>query len=149
MSAGLFLNLQKDDAGRMWGVARICTSDGGCIVVESRIYRQRPGESANPWPEMQSASGADDSAKNLALDEALDKLCTLSKKPGIRDAIPLPARMALALVCKARNLQKIKKAAEQEGDDDRAEEAGAEYTRLTRSHNPITQRVMGAMRLWG
>jgi|CXWL01.1.fsa_nt_gi hypothetical protein len=136
----LFLNVYQDKERRVWGVARICLADGSCLCIESKIYREYGVEGA--------VAGDDEPPKNQALDEALDKLCKVVAQPVVRAAIPLPARLALALVCKARNLQKIKKAAELDDNTADVEEAVGELRQLHRSQNPITRRAVNAMRLW-
>lgn len=145
MPKSLYLNVCRDKERRVWGVARLCLSDGSCLVIESRIYRDLDVKGRD------HAAGDEEPAKNKALDEALDKLCVLAKKPGIKQAIPLPARVALMAVCKARNLQKIKKAIDlepEEYDEEDEEEVGAEWRDLKHSDNPIYQRALGALRLW-
>lgn len=141
----LFLNVCQDPQGRIWGVARVCLADGSCLVLESRMYRERPrlGEDA--------LAGEDEDAeppRNQALDEALDKLCRITKRPAIMRVIPLPARLALRAVCAARNLMKTKRAAEEDGDEELAGRAKKQLIRMRRSNNETIARAVGAMRLW-
>jgi len=139
----LFLNVARDKQGRVWGIARICLADGSCLVVESRVYRGMCGE---------GVLGGDDEdsepSENRALDEALDKLCKITDNKVIMRAIPLPARVALKLVCTVRNLKKIKEAAENEGDDELAGRAHAKLRRFARSDDEQAQRAYNALRLW-
>jgi len=136
----LFLNIQRDDQGRVWGVARICLADGSCLCVESRVYREAPGAKGS----FQTLAGEE----RHPLDEALDKLCRLTEHPVVMHALPLPARLALKLVCKARNLQKIKRAAEEDGNDGDVEEAIGALESMRCGGDPIARRAIAAQRLW-
>lgn len=139
----LFLNVARDAKGRVWGIARICLADGSCLVVESRVYRGMCGEGVLGGDDEDSEPN-----ENRALDEALDKLCKITDNKVIMRAIPLPARVALKLVCTARNLKKIKEAAENDGDDELAGKAHARLRRLERSDDEQEQRAVRALRLW-
>lgn len=141
----LFLNVYTDKERRLWGVARVCLADGSCLCIESKIYREMGVQGADP--NVMRAAGSD-SARNLALDEALDKLCTVAAHPAVMAAIPLPARIALRMVCKARNLQKIKQAAAAEGDEDEEQEAAGELRIMLEHGDPIERRAVGALRMW-
>lgn len=139
----LFLNVCRDTSGRIWGVARICLADGSCLTVESRVYKTYAEEGV--------AGGDDEDAEptpNQALDEALDKLCKITKNRSIMRAIPIPARLALKLVCTARNLKKIQQAAEEEGNDELAGRAHAKLREMSRSKHPLVHRSHRALRLW-
>lgn len=115
----------------------MCFVDGSCLVIQSRIYR-----------EMVAGAVGDEPARNQALDEALDKLCHLAEEPRVKSVLPLTVRAALKLVCTARNLQKVKKAAEEEGDEETEEVAGRQLKRFQRHPNPLAQRAHRALRLW-
>lgn len=148
----LFLNVHQDPDGRIWGVARLCMADGSCLVVESRIYREQSQEAGPTSYRGQYAAGEDEDEteppKNKALDEALDKLCRITKNKVIMRAIPLPGRLALKAVCTARNLMKIKRAAEQDGDDDEREEAAGALRRMGTHQKETVRRAHKALRLW-
>lgn len=137
MSRSLYLNVSQDPQGRIWGEARICFPDGSCLVIQSRVYR-----------EMVAGAQGDEPARNQALDEALDKLCHLAEESRVKKLLPLPVRAALKLVCTARNLQKIKKAAEEEGDEETEEVAGRQLRKFARHPSPLAQRAHRALRLW-
>lgn len=141
----LFLNVCRDSAGKVWGVARVCLNDGSCLVIESRVYKSAPGSSYDG-----AAIGDDgeDEPRNMALDEALDKLCKLTKNKAVMRAIPAPARLAIKLVCTARNLRKIQEAAENEGDEELAGLAHRKLRKMERSENELAQRAHKALRLW-
>lgn len=140
MSRSLFLNVKQDNSGRLWGEARICFPDGGCLVIQSRVYREGGGAVAG-------AQG-DEPPRNKALDEALDKLCHLVEDSKIKKLLPLTVRAALKLVCTARNLAKIKRAAEEDGDEETEEAAGRQLRKFARHQSPLAQRAYGALRLW-
>lgn len=141
----LFLNVARDPQGRVWGIARICLADGSCLVVESRVYKSvcNAGD---------GVMGGDDEdmepTTNRALDEALDKMCKITENKAIMRAIPPVARLALRAVCTARNLAKIKQAAEEEGDDELAGRAHAKLRRMGKSDDEVIKRAHAALRLW-
>lgn len=141
----LWIHICRDDQRRVWGVVRAKMTDGSNLVIEGRVFRET-GVQGRDY-----AAGGEEPPKNRALDDALDKLCKLAKTPVVKAALPLPVRVALMAVCKARNLMKIKKAIDlepEEYDDDDAEAVGAQWSNLRRSRNPIHQRAIGALRLW-
>jgi len=145
----LFLNVCRDKSGRVWGVARMCLADGSCLVIESRIYKTYNNNALPDGREVFAGVDEDDEpAENQALDEALDKLCKLTQNRAIMRAVPLPARLALKLVCTARNLKKIKDAAENEGDDELAGRAHARLRQMSRSKNATAVRAHRALGLW-
>lgn len=128
-------------------MARICLADGSCLCVESRVYRSYTQDGSDRGAIL-GGDEDDEPAPNQALDEALDKLCKITANKTIMRAIPLPARLALKLVCTARNLQKIKRAAEDEGDDELAGKAHSKLKRMSRSEDEATRRAHNALRLW-
>jgi len=133
MARSLYLNIKQDPQGRLWGEARICFPDGSCLVIQSRVYREGVG--------LVAGAVGDEPQSHQALDEALDKLCHLVEDSRLKSAIPLYVRTAIKIVCKARNLQKIKRAAEEEGDEETEEAAGREWRRIAGHPNPMARRA--------
>lgn len=147
MGKHLFLNIQQDNAGRWWGIAKICLKDGSCLIVESRIYKQAtPGSPGIDDGAIYVGEDDDENPRAVALDEALNKLCRITEHKNIMRAIPLPARLALKTVCTARNLIKISRAAEDEGDEETVGKARRSLKRLASSD--IGRRAIRAQRLW-
>jgi hypothetical protein len=141
----LWIDVHTDERRRLFAAARILLADGSTLCIESTIYREGGVDGADPAVAL--AAGVEP-VRNQAIDEALDKLCTVVSHPAVMAAIPLPARLALKMVCKARNLQKIKQAAAAEGDDDEEQEAAGELEIMLRHGDAIERRAVGALRIW-
>lgn len=137
-----WLKVCRDLQRRVWASARVQMKDGSCLVIEGRVFKES-GVQGRDY-----AAGDEEPPQNKALDDALDKLCKLAKTPLVKAALPLPARLALSAVCKARNLSKIKKAIDQgdEGADEYdADEVSGEL-RIMVEHGDVERRAVGAVR---